>query len=158
MRSTTHQSTYSTTSEITERHGTPCDGSSFHQHHRCITPSHHHHNLHCQLPVLLHFSKKQHHKAMYSTLQPTRRILFHLLVAALLSSRACIGFHLSTDVSPIGRRGTPRNAAPAARGPESFDLSSGLISQLAVAAIRARLRAHTSVKCEVSAKNNGLLA
>ena len=40
---------------------------------------------------------------------------------------------------------------------QSFDLSSGLISQLAVVAIRSRLRSHTNVACDVTARNNGLI-
>lgn len=81
-----------------------------------------------------------------------------LLCVAFVLLPNCRSFQPSPNVNPLGRRESiQRFAAPKVTGSESFDLSSGFISQLAVAAIRARLRDHTSVKCEVSAQNNGLL-
>ena len=63
-------------------------------------------------------------------------------------------FSRQTRTDPIPRAfSAPKSVAP----PTPFDLSSGLISQLAIAAIKARLKAQTSVTCDVKASSSGLM-
>lgn len=94
-------------------------------------------------------------------IQLSRRVLFQLLVTALLSGGAH-GFQLSLirsypqeGVYAGGRLSTA--SALAVSNSQSFDLSSGLISSLAVVALKARLVAQTSVECDVTARSNGLI-
>jgi len=99
---------------------------------------------------------------------PLLQISALLVVALLLLLESAKSFQqLSTGLSFASRRGedafrsshkkpTAVRASTDTRESDSF-LSSGLISQLAVVALKARLRAQTSVVCDVRAQNNGFL-
>ena len=98
-------------------------------------------------------------------IQLSRRILFRVLVAALLSGVANAfqqpsiqSPHIQENAyAPPGRQLSSTTSALSASNSQSFDLSSGLISSLAVLALKARLTAQTSVECDVTARSQGLL-
>ena len=98
-------------------------------------------------------------------IQSSRKVLFRLIVAALLSGANAfqkppiLAFQPSIEntAEAEARQFSSSNSALSASNSQSFDLSSGLISSLAVVALKARLRAQTSVECDVTAKSQGLL-
>jgi len=88
----------------------------------------------------------------------SRKTPFRLLVAALLSGRIesfqslnlpSLNLHAASQTSTL--------SALAVSNTQSFDLSSGLISSLAVVALKARLAAQSSVECDVTAQSKGLI-
>lgn len=99
-------------------------------------------------------------------IQLSRRVLFRLLVAALMSggtnafqqqpSIRSLCLQESAYATP-GRQLFSATSALSASNSQSFDLSSGLISSLAVLALKARLTAQTSVECDVTARSQGLI-
>lgn len=96
-------------------------------------------------------------------IQSSRKVLFRLIVAVLLSGSNA--FQKPSTYQPLAketksasvRQRSSSTSVLSASNSQSFDLSSGLISSLAVIALKARLRAQTSVECDVTAKSQGLL-
>mmetsp|Transcript_6856 Transcript_6856/g.11966 ORF Transcript_6856/g.11966 Transcript_6856/m.11966 type:complete len:315 (-) Transcript_6856:85-1029(-) len=99
--------------------------------------------------------KNVRHNLHIKTMTISRRVF--LLAVAILHLGSTDGFSLSMVASGAPRGGFKRNFGPLPSIKPSSGVTSGLISQLAVVALKLRLKDQCGVKCDVSASSSDLL-